>query len=202
MTEAIFGLFGVVLGSGISWFQSYWSDKRETDKKGSYLAIRIVCILDKYIEECANVVKDNGLSFGQRTKDGYLYPQVKSPGPPVYPEDVDWKSINHELMFQILTLQTEVEEGDRIINATWDITGPPDFDEWFIERRFHYSKFGLIAYKLSNDLSEKYCIKKKIYNDWDPVMDFKEELQMSALERQLKIDDYRKIVKNIFGYYI
>lgn len=159
MTEAIFGLLGVLLGSGISWFQSYWSDKRETNKNARYLAIRIVCILDKYLEECASVVKDDGLSYGQRTKDGSLHPQVTSPGPPVYPEDVDWKSINHELMFQILSFPSEVEEGDRMIKATWDITGPPDYNEWFTERRFHYSKFGLIACKLSDDISKRYGCK-------------------------------------------
>lgn len=160
MTEAIFGLLGVVLGSSISWFQSYWLNKRETKKNGRYLAIRIVCILDHYLEQCADVVKDNGLSFGQRTKEGYLGPQVKSPGPPVYPDDVDWKSIDHELMFQILSFPSEVEEGDRMIKATWNITSPPDFKEWFVERKFQYSRFGLMAYKLSDNLSKKYGICK------------------------------------------
>ncbi|MFY7988122.1 MAG: hypothetical protein ACOVNP_04510 [Flavobacterium sp.] len=199
MTEAIFGLFGVLLGSGISWFQSYWSDTRNRNKNARYLAIRVVCILDKYIEECANVIKDNGLSHGQRNEDGYLEPQVNSPGPPVYPDDVDWKSINHDLMFQILSFPSEVEDGDRFIKATWNIAGPPDFEDWFIERRFQYSKFGLIACKLSHDLSKKYGIQKKIYNDWDPISDFKEELKISALKRQLKIEEYKKIVKDIFG---
>ena len=199
MTEAIFGLLGVILGSGISWLQSYWSDKRDRNKNARYLAIRIVCILDKYIEDCASVIKDDGLSYGQRTSEGYLKPQVKAPGRPVYPEDIDWKSIDHELMFQILSFPSEVEQGDRIINATWEITGPPDFEEWFIERKFHYSQFGLIAYKLSNDLSIKYGIKKKIYNDWDPVADFKKELQLTTLKRQLKMEEYKKIVKKILG---
>ena len=102
-------------------------------------------------------------------------------------------------MFQILSFPSEVEQGDRIINATWEITGPPDFEEWFIERKFHYSQFGLIAYKLSNDLSIKYGIKKKIYNDWDPVADFKKELQLTTLKRQLKMEEYKKIVKKILG---
>lgn len=199
MTEAIFGLMGVLLGSGISWFQSYWSDKRETKRKARYLAIRIVCILDKYLEDCASVVKDNGLSCGQRTAEGYLKPQVKAPSPPFYPEDIDWKSIDHELMFQILSFPSEVEDGDRIIKATWDITGPPDFEAWFIERRFHYCQYGLMAYKLSDDLSRKYGIKKKTYNDWEPVEDLKEELQKATLERQLKIEEYKKILKKILG---
>lgn len=31
--EAIFGLVGMLLGPGISWFQSYWISKQETDKR-------------------------------------------------------------------------------------------------------------------------------------------------------------------------
>lgn len=75
--------------------------------------------------------------------------------------DLDWKSIDHELMFQLLSFPAEVEEGDRVINATWEITGPPDFEEWFIERRFYYCLFGLMSYKLSDDLSRKYVSERK-----------------------------------------
>ncbi|MBC9794945.1 hypothetical protein [Sinomicrobium weinanense] len=59
--------------------------------------IRFLHILDKFVEDCADVIGDDGLSFGQRTPEGYLEPQVKVPGAPIFPEDVDWKSIEHEL---------------------------------------------------------------------------------------------------------
>jgi hypothetical protein len=192
MTEAIFGLIGVFVGSGIAWFQSYWLDKRTANKNAKYLAIRIVCILDKYLEDCVSVVKDDGLSYGQRTIEGYLEPQVKAPGPPVYPEDVDWKSIHHELMFQILSFPSEVADGERVIKAALEIAGPPNFEEWFEERRFYYSQFGLMAYKLSDDLCEKYGIRKKRYNDWDPIEDLKHELDKVNAKRELRIQKYRK----------
>lgn len=63
MTEAIFGLIGVLVGSGISLFQTHWMEKRANDKNARYLAIRVVCILDKYLEDCAEVVNDDGLSY-------------------------------------------------------------------------------------------------------------------------------------------
>ena len=81
MTEAIFGLIGVIVGSTISWFQTYWTNKQAAKRDAKYLAIRVVCILDKFVEDCADVVSDDGLSFGQRTPDGLLEPQVKAPGP-------------------------------------------------------------------------------------------------------------------------
>lgn len=90
--------------------------KRATRKNARYLAIRIVCVLDIYLEDCAEVVKDDGLSYGQRNVAGSLEPQVKEPGVPVYPEDVDWKSINHELMYRVLSLPSEVKAAERLIS--------------------------------------------------------------------------------------
>lgn len=199
MTEAIFGLIGVLVGSGISWLQSYWINKKETDKSAKYLAIRLVCILDKYMEDCAHVIKDDGLCEGQRSEDGCLVPQVKVPSVPHYPEDIDWKSIDHNLMFALLSFPSEIEDGNRVISATDDIATPPNYQEWFDERKFFYCKFGLIAYKLSNDLSDKYGIKKKKYNDWDPVKDFSNELKTVAKRRHLRIEEYKRIIKNILG---
>src|SRR5436305_213062 len=117
MNEAIFGLIGVALGSFISWLQSYVADKKETHKKARYLAIRVVCILDKYLEDCAEVVKDDGLSFGQRNSEGCLEPQVKAPGAPDYPDDVEWITIEPELMYRILSLPADVEAAHRVIKS-------------------------------------------------------------------------------------
>ena len=172
MTEGIFGLIGVLIGSGISLFQNYWTNKRIENKNAKYLAIRIVCILNKYVEDCTDVINDNGLS----TPEGYLQPNVKTPLPPNFPDDVDWKSIDHELMYKILSFPSEIIAGNKTIDFSMDIATPPNFEEWFIERRFHYSQFGLKAHKLSEELSMNYNIKKKRYNDWNPVDDLKREL--------------------------
>ncbi|MGJ7030937.1 hypothetical protein [Niabella hirudinis] len=199
MTEAIFGLIGVLMGSAISLFQSYWADNRITRKSARYLAIRVVCILDKYLEDCTEVVKDDGLSFGQRSSEGYLEPQVKAPGAPVFPDDVDWKSIDHELMYQILSFPSQVEYADRLIKGTRNFADPPDFEDWFNERKFHYSQFGLEAYRLSEELCRKYSIQKKIYNNWDPVADLKSELNKVMERRQRRIQSHSNFVKKILG---
>lgn len=188
MTEAIFGLLGVLIGSALTWLQTYWTNKRSEVKSARYLAIRIVCILDKYVEDCTDVVKDDGLSCGQRDSAGCLQPQVKSPGPPVFPDDVDWKSIDQDLMYKLLSMPSEVEEGDRMIKLTDNIADPPDFEDWFDERRFYYSQFGLMAYQLSDELAKKYGIKKKAYNDWNPVTDLQHELEMVNARRQKRIE--------------
>lgn len=199
MAEAFFGLVGVLIGSAISWLQTLWVDKRATKKNARYLAIRVVCILDKYVEDCVDVVKDDGLSYGQRTEDGCLEPQVKAPGSPVFPNDVDWKSIDHELMYMILSFPAEVESADRIIDAASDIASPPDFEDWFDERKFRYSQFGLVAYKLSEDLCTKYNIMRKTYNDWNPADYLKNEFKAVSQRRQKATERHRQFVNEIFN---
>ena len=199
MTEAIFGLIGVLVGSGISWFQSYWTTNKEAEKNARYLAIRVVCILDKYMEDCANVVKDDGLYEGQRSSEGCLVSQVDIPSAPNYPKDVDWKSIDPDLMFDLLSFPSEIEDGNRIISAATIIAYPPDYLDWFDERKFYYCQFGLIAHKLSNDLSKKYGIKKKKYNDWNPVEDFSTELKAVAQRRNHRTEENQAFVKRVLG---
>ncbi len=199
MTEAIFGLIGVFIGSAITWLQSYLTQKKEVDKSARYLAIRVVCILDKYLEDCTSVVKDDGLSYGQRSEDGCLAPQVKIPETIKYPEDIDWKSIDHELMFKLLSFPAEIEDGNRIIYATEEIAVPPDYQEWFDERKFRYCQFGLMAYYYSNELSEKYGIKKKVYNNWDPLEDLSNHLKIVATRRHFRIEELNEMVRRTLG---
>lgn len=199
MTEAIFGLIGVVIGSSISWLQTYWTRRRDEIKNAKYLAIRVVCILDKYVEDCADVINDDGLFEGQRDSDGCLRPQVKSPGAPIFPADIDWRSIDHDLMYQLLSLPSEVEAADKMISFSSEIADPPDYNEWFDERKFYYSQFGLTAYKLSNELSEKYNIKKKTYNDWDPVADLQQEFKAVSVRRVKRLKGQQYFVKQVLG---
>jgi len=171
--EAILTVLGASIALGGTWlFRS-----GETEKSARYLAIRLVCLFDKYIEDCVSVVRDDGLCYGSRTKDGCLQPQVRSPGQPQYPDDIDWKSINHDLMYELLSFPSEVEAGDSSISFSWDISSPPDFDEFFEDRAFQYSQFGLKAYELAQKLRKKYGIPEKDYTDWNPVSVLQEELE-------------------------
>jgi hypothetical protein len=195
MTEAIFGLVGVLIGSLIPFLQTYWMEKRETRKNGRYLAIRIVCVFDKYIEDCVEVVNDDGLSYGQRNKDGCLEAQVKAPGAPVYPEDVDWKSIDHELMYKILSLPSEVDAAERLIKATVEIAMPPNYEDWFEERAFWYCQFGLMANTLVDELCTKYEIKKKTYQNWNPLENLINSLEVINAKRHRRLEVHAQFVK-------
>lgn len=159
MKETVSTVLGAVIALGGTWFFS----SMDTEKSATYLAIRLVCTFDKYIEDCVAVVQDDGLCCGQRTQEGCLEPQVKDPGVPSFPSDVDWKSISSDLMYEILSFPADVASGKN------DISSSPDFDEFFEERRFQYAQFGLKAYQLAQKLRKKYGIREKDYGDWNPV---------------------------------
>lgn len=177
------GLFGVAIGSAISWLQARWLSTKDAEKiaaeKASaarYLAVRVVCILDKFMMDCVDVVKDNGLNCGLRTDDGRKEPQVSIPDTPTFPADVDWKSIDHDLMYKILSFPADIEASHRIIDASWAVATGPDYEEGFLERAWWYAHFGLHAHKLTTELCKKYEIKEKTYTNWDPVADLTAEL--------------------------
>lgn len=196
MIEAIVGLVGVIIGAGITWLQTYLIRKRDEAKNARYLAIRCVCILDKFVEDCMDVIKDDGLSFGERNSEGCLEPQVIAPGPPIFPNDVDWRSIDQEIMYKLISFPTEVEAGDRMIAHTKIFAYPPNFEDWFLERKYYYCTFGIHAYNLSNELTNKYGIKKKVYNNWEPESEFNEEFTKISERRQQRIEMNKQSIRN------
>lgn len=195
MKEAITTALGAFIALAGTWFFS----SRDTEKAARYLAIRIVCVLDKFVEDCVAVVSDDGLCHGQRTEDGRRELQVKSPGPPVYPDDVDWKSIDHGLMYEMLSFPSDVEAGDNVISFSWDVSHPPDYDEGFEERAFRYAGFGLKAYELAKKLREKHDIPDKSYEDWNPVAELRKELEKIEARRKKYEADHAEWLSKMQG---
>lgn len=62
MTEIIVGFVGVAIGSvigslAIIVYQAV-TEHRDTRRKARYLAVRLVCLLDEYIDECTAVLEN------------------------------------------------------------------------------------------------------------------------------------------------
>ena len=184
MSGAIFGLLGVIVGALLSLVRDALADRRMRDRHARYLAIRVVCALDSYVESCADVVSDDGLSEGQRNAEGYLEVQIPLPPPPVFSGDLDWKSIDHDLMYRLLSLPSDAERADRRIDATWRVAFPPDFEELFEERQLQYAKLGLTASALSREIREKYHIAAQELGEWDPVARLTEGKNQVESERR------------------
>ena len=165
MIEAIFGLIGVVVGSFLAIAKDSFAAWKQRKQEGSYSAIRLICILHEYADHCVDVVKDNGTIQGMpagRTADGqeYYEPQVREPEPPHYPEDIAWRSLPKDLMYQVLGLANKARTTGRHIEGTYEyVATPPDYSEFFEARQEGYAKLGYDALHLAERLAERYRIK-------------------------------------------
>ena len=158
-------LFGVIVGAVVPWFRDAWNNKRQA----RYLAIRIVCLLDEFLDECTNVVGDDGLCFGQRSADGRLEAQVSQPKGLPLPSDVDWRTIDHRLMYEILALPSRIERDNRSISYAAEHSVPPDNREFFEERQYRYACLGLSVAALTQRLRSTYRIPEQEAGEWNPV---------------------------------
>jgi len=170
----IYALFGIVLGSVLSAIfgvaRELYSERRSKKKEAEYLAIRMVCILESFMEGCASVVGDDGTWHGQTDPDGYSSLQVTPPELDVNLSDVNWKSLPPDLMYEILYFPNLVKDADSFIESTFEhVASPPDFSEGFEEKQYQYSQLGIMASELTTKLRKKYKIPKKHIPSWDII---------------------------------
>lgn len=179
MTEALFGFIGVIVGALVPWLQASLESRRTRERDAQYLAIRVACILDKFVEDCAAVAEDEG----QENQQGITEATTKTPDVP-YPQDVDWRSIDPELMYSLLSFQNEVRAAEAATAAAWDWEDVPEFTHYFETRSEQYGECGLKAAKLGQELRRIYSIPPNKYPDrWDPVAVIRKE-QIARTKRQ------------------
>ena len=169
----IFGLLGVVLGTVLgaifSIVRELYAESRSKKKEAEYLAIRMVCIFESFMEGCASVVGDDGLSHGQTDAEGYSRIQVAAPQLDIQLSDVNWKSLPPELMYEILYFPNLIKDAESLIDSTFEHAFPPDYSDGYEERQNQYSKLGLMASELTIKLRTRYKIPKKHISSWDIV---------------------------------
>ena len=179
MTEAIFSLIGVLIGSCIPIVKDIIESSRQRKREGSYSAIRLICILHEYANQCVDVVEDDGTIHGEpsgRTESGEecYFVQVRPPTPPEYPDDIEWRSLPESLMHQILGLPNKARTTDRYIDSIYEhVAGYPDYNEGFEARQEGYARLGRDALRLAEQLSKQYRIpathKAGLVDDWDAM---------------------------------
>lgn len=115
MIAGLLGLAGVVLGAFLSRFLDWLAATEIRRRQAHYLAIRVVCVLDQYMEACARIARDDGSCEGRPDENGSLVQQVEDPQKPMYADDIDWKSIDADLMYAILSFPNEIYAADQAI---------------------------------------------------------------------------------------
>lgn len=187
MSEALFGFLGVLVGSFIPLLKELIVEKRMRTERAKYLAVRIICILDEYIDKCIEVIHDDGSYMGQASErdesgNDIYTPVVKLPAAPTFPDDVDWKSIDGALMYRILSLPNTVRGADNFIQwAGSELAFPPYYEEAFEARQKGYAMLGLEAIDVTDVLRTVYKLPKKplptLNDEWNPKHILTEKLR-------------------------
>ena len=195
MSAAIIGLLGVILGSVLTSSKDLVAHFFTRRGNGRYAAVRIIAVLDEYAQKCVSVVADDGTCEGRpagRTIQGeeYYEPQVASPEPPAFPDDIDWRSISFKLMYRILSLPNTARETNRHISASAEHSFPPDYGEVFDARQEGYAHLGLEAVNLVSELRREFRLPEASAKFWDWGWDSKEFLQskVNEIQRRRQID--------------
>jgi hypothetical protein len=184
MDKAIFGLIGVVLGVLLTVAKEWWFQSRKNRKDAEYLSIQIVCMLDRYVAGCAEVVGDNGLYHGQPDRDGNSKIQISAPKFEPELAKVEWKSLPANLMYEVLTFPNNIEVANNMVSAAFEHASPPDYDGGFEERQYQYAELGIAADALAAKLRIYANLPARQTDKWDSVKYMKDERQKCYAHRE------------------
>ena len=114
MSEAVAALVGAIVGSGIVVVREWLASSADSRKRAKYLAVRVVITLDRFVDQCAVVSLDDGYLEGNRDE---ATATTEAPSPISFPDDVDWRSIDHQLAYDLLSLDNKLHDAQQAINA-------------------------------------------------------------------------------------
>jgi hypothetical protein len=161
LITALAGFAGVLVGTAfVPWIGSLVARKRSA----RYLAIRIVCILDNFTDDCSQIASVWDPEDSSKNLSRSLGP--------AYPEDLDWHSINPSLMYDLLSLPTAVERLNRYLSGAADLVD--DYSGYFDDRNYRYARLGIRANSMAERLRVQYKIHEFDPADWSPVHHLKE----------------------------
>jgi len=178
MDKTAYVLIGVVLGVLLNAIKEWWFQRGKSKKDLEYLAIRISCVLDTFVNGCADVVADDGLCYGQPDQDGCRSIQTKAPNFDPLSFEVEWKALPANLMYEVLSLPNQIEAANHKISGAFEYAAsPPDYEEGFEERQMQYATLGLKAYDLASKLRSIGKLPHQAApapEEWNPVQFMKE----------------------------
>lgn len=197
VTEGIFGLVGVVIGAILAFGGQVWIEHRNRSRRAYYLAVRIVCMLDEFVEDCLVAAHDEGEVVHD---NGYeeLIPTAPSAKVPQWPVDADWESFDPDLLHRVLTFPAKVKSANEMISQTAEyVDSPPDHIELFEEKSFQHATLGLSACELAKAIRSKYKIPKTFSHLHEPEEALDQIEKKVTKDRQARHEHFAKMTGQI-----
>lgn len=151
--SVVMPLVGVIVGSLIPLSYELVKNKLQKKKRAVHLAIVVSVELDRFYKNCISFLKDDGTHHGFPIST--FEPTVSPPILSLSALDVDWSSIEPGIMDEIIHFPLEIEIKNKRILAIKEISGPPDYSEYYDDRNELYPDIALKALALSKKLRKQ-----------------------------------------------
>ncbi|MEJ6474847.1 hypothetical protein [Pseudoalteromonas piscicida] len=177
MEKFLIGIAGVFVGALLTVLRESFNEWRSKRNHARYLAVRVICLLERFISGCFEVVCDNGVE----DQHGCLVISSKAPTIDFDGIDGKWQSLKFDLMYRILDLPNRLNYANEEVSIAAEYgDGAPEYRDAFRVRQYQYALLGIEASELVEILREKYSMPKKSYDTWNPLEKF--------LEKKAEID--------------
>ena len=177
----------------LSWIKDWFLARKDQKRDAHYLAVQVVFCLEEYVEGCAEVAKDSGYIV---SLDYRMEPKSERPSPPDYPDNINWKSIDSDLMTRILFFPREVRTVDSQIDHLFKNLLFIDHEFGFEERQLQYARLGLLAHGIIKDLRKDYDISNQNTRDWQPESFFQNIIDTINKDRAERARTAAKYIPN------
>jgi len=177
MGSAVIGFIGVLVGAFVTAFKEWLFKRRDQRRNAEYLAIRVCSMLDRFVDECVEVVDDDGTYRGETEPDGTVSPKAELADIGFDDLEVDWQALPAALSYRVLNFPNDVQRAKKAIEVAGEHASPPDYDEAFEARQTQYAKLGLRAAGLSDALRTFAGLPAREELEWDPLDAFRARLK-------------------------
>lgn len=163
---------GVVIGWLLAQLADIWKRRRDRTADAAYLGATVLIELERLIHGCASVAADEGTAQGHpagRTKDGeeYYLEQTQAPKLTWEAVKVEWKSIDPNLMYSILSLPLEIDEAKQFLAGVHEYDGFP-YDTYIATRQLRFAEIGVMVVELAGKLRLATGVPRRPEKEWNP----------------------------------
>ncbi len=165
-------LLAVAIGAFLGGFKDAIIESGKRKRLAWLTAMRLTVLLDKYVDDCAENVQDGG-DYDQQGER-----QTRVPEPDLtYPDDLGWTSLHRELMYGAFRLKVAHDSADKALQFIGsEIAFPPDYEEYWDEKKVLFSHQGLAALEIIRSLTDHYGVPTADRRGYEPRDTFKRML--------------------------
>lgn len=102
------GVLTTLLNQGVGLLREWWINKNRKKSEATYLAMRLAVILEEFAVKCAYTMQHGEADY----KEGAVEFSYNLPTLAPYPQESDWKSLDHKLAAQIMSFPNEISAAE------------------------------------------------------------------------------------------